>query len=169
MPHLIDQWKAEKKFAEFIDYAKVEAYRDFGGVRIEDNIWVEGSYGQSLITDFPGTGIDTKLVNMIVRAKYTIKAPFYSYVQPYLGWQITKADSPSAGVGDNVSPTQANTEFDLLDKLEKNNFIFGVTVLKRLVISTSFACFPTITSGSFVIILASIKLGMFLLKLISPT
>jgi Xaa-Pro dipeptidase len=40
MPHLIDQWKAEKKFAEFIDYAKVEAYRDFGGVRIEDDVLV---------------------------------------------------------------------------------------------------------------------------------
>lgn len=44
IPELIDQWKAEKKFAEFIDYNKVEAYRNFGGIRIEDDVLVlEGS------------------------------------------------------------------------------------------------------------------------------
>jgi len=37
---LIDQWKAENKFSEFINYDVVEQYRDFGGVRIEDNILV---------------------------------------------------------------------------------------------------------------------------------
>jgi Xaa-Pro dipeptidase len=40
MPDLIDQWKAEHKFTEFINYAKVEAYRHFGGVRIEDDVLV---------------------------------------------------------------------------------------------------------------------------------
>jgi Xaa-Pro aminopeptidase len=40
IPELIDQWKAEKKFEEFIDYNKVEAYRDFGGIRIEDDVLV---------------------------------------------------------------------------------------------------------------------------------
>lgn len=40
IPDLIDQWKAEKKFAEFIDYNKVEAYRNFGGIRIEDDVLV---------------------------------------------------------------------------------------------------------------------------------
>jgi Xaa-Pro aminopeptidase len=40
IPALIDQWKAEKKFAEFIDYNKVEAYRNFGGIRIEDDVLV---------------------------------------------------------------------------------------------------------------------------------
>lgn len=40
IPDLIDQWKAENKFAEFINYAKVEAYRHFGGVRIEDDVLV---------------------------------------------------------------------------------------------------------------------------------
>ena len=37
---LIDQWKAKKKFKNFIDYDKVEEYRNFGGIRIEDNILV---------------------------------------------------------------------------------------------------------------------------------
>ena len=32
--------KKEKKFKNFIDYDKLEEYRDFGGIRIEDNILV---------------------------------------------------------------------------------------------------------------------------------
>ncbi len=40
IPELIDQWKAKKKFKNFIDYDKVEEYRNFGGIRIEDNIFV---------------------------------------------------------------------------------------------------------------------------------
>ncbi|MCD6347469.1 MAG: M24 family metallopeptidase, partial [Bacteroidales bacterium] len=40
IPDLIDQWKAEKKFTEFINYDKVETYKDFGGIRIEDDILV---------------------------------------------------------------------------------------------------------------------------------
>jgi Xaa-Pro aminopeptidase len=40
IPALIDLWKKDNKFAEFINYDKVETYRDFGGVRIEDDILV---------------------------------------------------------------------------------------------------------------------------------
>jgi Xaa-Pro aminopeptidase len=40
IPELIDIWKSEKKFAEFINYDKVEEYSDFGGIRIEDDILV---------------------------------------------------------------------------------------------------------------------------------
>jgi Xaa-Pro aminopeptidase len=40
IPALIDQWAAEKKFEQFIDYQKVETYKDFGGIRIEDNVLV---------------------------------------------------------------------------------------------------------------------------------
>jgi Xaa-Pro aminopeptidase len=40
IPELIDQWKAEKKFQEFIDYNKIETYRNFGGIRIEDDVLV---------------------------------------------------------------------------------------------------------------------------------
>ncbi|MBI9037505.1 MAG: aminopeptidase P family protein [Bacteroidales bacterium] len=45
IPELIDRWKAEGKFTEFINYEKVETYKDFGGIRIEDDILVtENSY-----------------------------------------------------------------------------------------------------------------------------
>ncbi|MEA2005892.1 MAG: aminopeptidase P family protein [Acidobacteriota bacterium] len=40
IPALIDKWIAEKKFQEFIDYDRVNQYRDFGGVRIEDDVLV---------------------------------------------------------------------------------------------------------------------------------
>ncbi len=40
IPELIDQWKGEKKHKEFINYAKVESYKKFGGIRIEDDVLV---------------------------------------------------------------------------------------------------------------------------------
>ena len=40
IPELMDQWKSEGKFKEFINYDKVITYRDFGGIRIEDNILI---------------------------------------------------------------------------------------------------------------------------------
>ncbi len=40
IPELIDLWEKEKKFSDFIDYNKVNTYRDFGGIRIEDDVLV---------------------------------------------------------------------------------------------------------------------------------
>jgi Xaa-Pro aminopeptidase len=40
IPELIDMWMKQKIHEEFIDYNKVEEYRDFGGIRIEDDILV---------------------------------------------------------------------------------------------------------------------------------
>jgi Xaa-Pro aminopeptidase len=40
IPALIDIWKKENKCLPFIAYDKLEAYRDFGGIRIEDNVLV---------------------------------------------------------------------------------------------------------------------------------
>jgi len=40
IPALIDQWKAEGQHTEFINYAEVEKYKDFGGIRIEDDVLV---------------------------------------------------------------------------------------------------------------------------------
>jgi len=36
IPELIDQWKGEGRFKEFIDYDRVEQYRGFGGCRNEE-------------------------------------------------------------------------------------------------------------------------------------
>ncbi|MBN1634302.1 MAG: aminopeptidase P family protein [Ignavibacteria bacterium] len=40
IPQLIDLWKSEKKHTEFINYSKVEKYKDFGGIRIEDDVLI---------------------------------------------------------------------------------------------------------------------------------
>jgi len=40
IPALIDKWGKENKFADYIDYEKVEEYRDFSGIRIEDDVLV---------------------------------------------------------------------------------------------------------------------------------
>jgi Xaa-Pro aminopeptidase len=40
IPALIEKWKSEKKFADFINYDKLDAYMNFGGIRIEDDILV---------------------------------------------------------------------------------------------------------------------------------
>jgi Xaa-Pro aminopeptidase len=40
IPALIDRWQNERRHAEFINYDKLDAFRDFGGIRIEDNILV---------------------------------------------------------------------------------------------------------------------------------
>jgi Xaa-Pro aminopeptidase len=37
---LIDQWRAENRFEAFIDYDRLEEYRGFGGIRIEDDVVV---------------------------------------------------------------------------------------------------------------------------------
>ncbi|WP_348822330.1 aminopeptidase P family protein [Flavobacterium aestuarii] len=40
IPELIDQWHAEKKYSEFINYDKVQTYRNFGGIRIEEDFLI---------------------------------------------------------------------------------------------------------------------------------
>lgn len=40
IPALIDKWKNEKINAEFINFDKVNEYRNFGGIRLEDDILV---------------------------------------------------------------------------------------------------------------------------------
>jgi len=40
IPALIDQWKAEGQHTDFINYSEVEKYKDFGGIRIEDDVLV---------------------------------------------------------------------------------------------------------------------------------
>ncbi len=40
IPALIDRWRNERLHTDFINYDKVDAFRNFGGIRIEDNIRV---------------------------------------------------------------------------------------------------------------------------------
>lgn len=40
IPQLMDRWKGERKFMDFIDYDRLETYRDFSGIRIEENVLI---------------------------------------------------------------------------------------------------------------------------------
>jgi len=58
IPALIDRWAAEKRHAAFIDYAAVQKYRGFGGVRIEDDLLVTASGSRVLGTPIPKSVAD---------------------------------------------------------------------------------------------------------------
>jgi Xaa-Pro aminopeptidase len=40
IPDLIDKWRAEKKFMDFLNYDMLEAYKDFGGCRNEEDFLI---------------------------------------------------------------------------------------------------------------------------------
>ncbi|MBS4057593.1 MAG: aminopeptidase P family protein [Bacteroidales bacterium] len=40
IPALIDKFRSEGQFKDFVNYDKVETYKDFGGIRIEDDVLV---------------------------------------------------------------------------------------------------------------------------------
>jgi len=55
IPELIDIWKSENKLADFINYEVVESYRNFGGIRIEDNVHVSADGCRVLGKPIPKT------------------------------------------------------------------------------------------------------------------
>ncbi len=55
IPALIEQWRADKKFTDFIDYNVVDKYMKAGGVRIEDNILVTDKGNRVLGKPIPKT------------------------------------------------------------------------------------------------------------------
>jgi Xaa-Pro aminopeptidase len=55
IPALIDMWKAEKRFEQFLNYDKIEQMKDFGGMRIEDDVLVTGNGHRVLGKPIPKT------------------------------------------------------------------------------------------------------------------
>lgn len=58
IPELIDRWVAENKLSNFVDYKTVALYRDFGGIRIEDNYLITTDGARKLGKDLPKTIAD---------------------------------------------------------------------------------------------------------------
>ena len=48
IPELMDMWKAENKYTEFLNYDKLFTYKDFGGVRNEEN-WLITENGARIL------------------------------------------------------------------------------------------------------------------------
>jgi hypothetical protein len=125
-------------FYEGIDNAEnPTSYQQFNAsyaFQIEDSIFVEASYGRNLINDYPVGNLDTLLQNFTFRAKYVIKAPYFSFILPYVGYQLVTASSDDAGVADGIaSPQDLQRELDLVDAQGESRPIFGVTIIRRLV------------------------------------
>lgn len=102
--------------------------------QMADNFWAEVLVGQAIIGQFPNDTLDTQITSMTIRFKYTIKAPFYSFVLPYVGYQSVVPNSPDVGVpylGSTIE--DLNKELDTFDNMKRNHMIFGVTILKRIV------------------------------------
>lgn len=55
IPALIDQWRADGMHTRFIDYERVAEYRDFGGIRIEDDVLVTEDGARVLGPSIPKT------------------------------------------------------------------------------------------------------------------
>jgi len=55
IPALIDQWRGEERHAGFIDYDRVEGYKGFGGIRIEDDLLITGDGCRVLGPGIPKT------------------------------------------------------------------------------------------------------------------
>lgn len=53
IPELIQKWKLEGKFTEYINYSEAEKYLNFGGIRIEDNILVSKKGGRVIGNPIP--------------------------------------------------------------------------------------------------------------------
>lgn len=62
IPALIDRWRAAGTAAEFIAFDKVEAYRGFGGIRIEDDVLVTAEGSRVLGTPIPKAPDDIEVL-----------------------------------------------------------------------------------------------------------
>jgi Xaa-Pro aminopeptidase len=60
VPALIDRWKADQKFTAFVNYAEVDRWRDFGGVRLEDDLLVTDTGARVLGPGVPITVADVE-------------------------------------------------------------------------------------------------------------
>ncbi|MCF8237375.1 MAG: aminopeptidase P family protein [Saprospiraceae bacterium] len=66
IPELIDQWRSEKKHADFINYSALEKYRNFGGIRIEDNVLITEKGYQILGDPIPKTVAEVEALRYTV-------------------------------------------------------------------------------------------------------
>jgi Xaa-Pro aminopeptidase len=55
IPELIDKWRSENKFTDYLNYDKLEEYKDFGGIRNEENFLITETGARLLGRPLPKT------------------------------------------------------------------------------------------------------------------
>jgi Xaa-Pro aminopeptidase len=55
IPELINKWRSEKKFTDFINYSKLDNFMEIGGIRIEDDVLITGDGNEVLGRPIPKT------------------------------------------------------------------------------------------------------------------
>ena len=60
IPGLIDRWKSEHRFTDFIAYERLQKYHDFGGIRIEDDVLVTNTGAHVLGPPIPKSAEDVE-------------------------------------------------------------------------------------------------------------
>lgn len=60
IPELIDQWQSQNKHREFINYKLLDTYRDFGGIRVEEDFVITDNGSQLLGKPVPKTVSDVE-------------------------------------------------------------------------------------------------------------
>jgi Xaa-Pro aminopeptidase len=60
IPQLIDLWKSENRFADFLNYEKIEQYKDFGGCRNEEDFLITDDGFKLLGKPLPKTIVDVE-------------------------------------------------------------------------------------------------------------
>ena len=58
IPELIELRKSQKRFNDFINYEKLESYKDFGGIRIEDDFLIIANGARLLGNRLPTTAVE---------------------------------------------------------------------------------------------------------------
>jgi len=65
IPELIDKWKAENRFRDFVNYDKVESYKNFGGMRNEEDFLITDQGARLLGKEIPKRIHDVEAVRSL--------------------------------------------------------------------------------------------------------
>jgi len=98
--------------------------------QLHENVFGELNLARTIINDFPSEELDTELTSIIARIKYAFNTPLFTLTMPYLGYQSVTANYNADG---GASAETLNQETELIDDIQKNGIVFGVSILRKLV------------------------------------
>jgi hypothetical protein len=95
-----------------------------------DNWFAEFVYARAMLSGYPASDAQTLVNNVVGRLKFNFKAPLYSFIMPYIGFQ---SQSVSSNAGETGNVAQDDRELSIISGLQKTGPVFGVSIYRRLV------------------------------------